>query len=153
MNWTTDMPTKPRMVLVPIAGQERWIDDNDLDPGETDPIRLVLVAGCRSLHWRYCAGGYGVRNREFLRNGRTPITQGNRWGRLVRPSGATILSWTIERPAIPGFYWFKGTVTFTSAARDIILATVVEVTGFAPNVKVWFPQKDMPIPICECEGR
>jgi len=63
------------------------------------------------------------------------------------------MSWTIERPTLPGFYWFKGTVSVSSAAREVILATVVELTGFPPNVKVWFPQKDLPIPISECEGR
>ena len=63
------------------------------------------------------------------------------------------MSWTNERPLFPGFYWFKGTVNFTSATRQIILATVVELTGLVPNVKVWFPQKYVPIPISECEGR
>ena len=63
------------------------------------------------------------------------------------------MAWTVDRPMMPGFYWVKGTVNFISVARETILATVVELTGFAPNVKVWFPQKDMPIPICECEGR
>jgi hypothetical protein len=63
------------------------------------------------------------------------------------------MSWTNERTMLPGFYWFKGTVSFTVAAREVILARVVELAGFAPNVKVWFPQIDMPIPISECEGR
>lgn len=63
------------------------------------------------------------------------------------------MTWTSQRPTLPGFYWFKGTVNFSSAAREVILATVVEVTGFAPNVKVWFPQKDTSIPIGACEGR
>jgi len=63
------------------------------------------------------------------------------------------MSWTNERPLFPGFYWFKGTVNFTSATRQIILATVVELTGLVPNVKVWFPQKYVPIPISECEAQ
>jgi hypothetical protein len=52
-----------------------------------------------------------------------------------------------------GFYWFKGTVNLTSVAREVVLATVVELTSFAHNAKVWFPQKDTSIPISECEGR
>ena len=44
-------------------------------------------------------------------------------------------------------YMGSATVNFTSATRQIILATVVELTGLVPNVKVWFTQKDMPIPI------
>jgi len=63
------------------------------------------------------------------------------------------MSWTNDRPMLPGFYCFKETVIFTTAAHEVILATVIELTGFAPNVKVWFPQKDTPIPISECEGR
>lgn len=63
------------------------------------------------------------------------------------------MNWTIERPMLPGFYWFKRSVSLTSAAREVVLATVVGVTGFAPNVKIWFPQKDMPITISACEGR
>jgi hypothetical protein len=63
------------------------------------------------------------------------------------------MNWTIERPTLPGFYWFKGTVTFASTTHEVILATVIELTGFAPSVKVWFPQKDMPISISACEGR
>lgn len=55
---------------------------------------------------------------------------------------------------LPGFYRFKGTVSFSSAVRKVILTgVVVELTGFAPNVKVWFPQEDTSIPISECEGR
>ena len=63
------------------------------------------------------------------------------------------MNWTTDRSILPGFYWFRGSVSFTAAAHEIIIATVVELTGFPPNVKVWFPQKDMPIPISECEGR
>jgi len=64
----------------------------------------------------------------------------------------TAMIWTNERPTLPGFYWFKGTVTFTSATHEVILAMVVELTGAVPYVKVWFPKKDVPIPIDACEG-
>ncbi len=65
----------------------------------------------------------------------------------------TILIWLNERPLLPGFYWFKGTVNFSSAVREVILPTVVELTGFVSNAKVWFPQKALSIPIRECEGQ
>jgi hypothetical protein len=63
------------------------------------------------------------------------------------------MSWTSECPTLPGFYWFKGTVTFTSATHEVILAMVVELTGAVPYVKVWFPKKDVPIPIDACDGQ
>ncbi len=63
----------------------------------------------------------------------------------------TTMIWLNERPLLPGFH-FKGTVNFSSAVREVILPTVIELTGFVSNAKVWFPQKDMPIPISECEG-
>jgi hypothetical protein len=30
---------------------------------------------------------------------------------------------------------------------------VVELTGAVPYVKVWFPKKDVPIPIDACDGQ
>jgi hypothetical protein len=64
------------------------------------------------------------------------------------------MSWTIERPTLPGFYWFSGSAPAGQyRARGVVLATVVELTGVPPNIKVWFPQKDMPIPVSECEGQ
>jgi hypothetical protein len=38
--------------------------------------------------------------------------------------------WLNERPLLPGFYWFKGTVNFSSLAREATLATIIELTGF-----------------------
>ena len=63
------------------------------------------------------------------------------------------MNWMTRRPILSGFYWFEGTVCFTSSTHEIIVATVVKLTGLVPNLKVWFPQKDMPIPISECDGR
>jgi hypothetical protein len=63
------------------------------------------------------------------------------------------MTWTNKRPTLPGFYWFKGTVTFTSATHEVILAMVVELTGSVPYVKVWFPKRDVPIPISACDGQ
>lgn len=63
------------------------------------------------------------------------------------------MNWTIERPTIPGLYWFTGTLNRISGKREISLATVVELTGVAPNVHVWFHRINTPVPIRECEGQ
>jgi hypothetical protein len=53
---------------------------------------------------------------------------------MVRAGGAEIMNWTTDRSILPGFYWFKGSVSFTAAAHEIIIATVVELTGFPPPI-------------------
>jgi hypothetical protein len=73
---------------------------------------------------------------------------------VVRTNPKVItMIWLNDRPLLPGFYWFKGTVNFSSLAREATLTTIIELTGFVQNAKVWFPQKALSIPIRECEGQ
>ncbi|MEP6959104.1 MAG: hypothetical protein ABI980_10285 [Nitrospirota bacterium] len=53
----------------------------------------------------------------------------------------------------PGLYWVTGTLNRSFGKREISLATVVELTGVAPNVRVWFHRVDTPVPVRECEGQ
>jgi hypothetical protein len=72
---------------------------------------------------------------------------------MGRAVGDTLMNWTIERQMTPGLYWFTGTLNRISGKREISLATVVELTGIAPNIHVWFHRVDTPVPIRECEGQ
>ena len=36
---------------------------------------------------------------------------------------------------------------------EVIFATVVQLTGFSPDIRVWFPKKDIPISISYFSGK
>jgi hypothetical protein len=63
------------------------------------------------------------------------------------------MSWTSERPTLPGFYWFNGMVEGKFRAREVMLSTVVELTGASPNLHVWFPKSPGSVHLSACEGR
>ena len=51
-----------------------------------------------------------------------------------------MLTWTNERPTLAGFFWFKGSLEGKLTHRQVVMATMVEVTRLDEQFITWFPR-------------
>lgn len=64
-----------------------------------------------------------------------------------------MLTWTNERPTLAGFFWFKGSLEGKLTNRQVVMATMVEVTRLDERFITWFPRGEDPVPLSDCQGR
>jgi hypothetical protein len=64
-----------------------------------------------------------------------------------------MLTWTNEHPTLAGFFWFKGSLEGKLTHRQVVMATMVEVTRLDEQFITWFPRGEGPMPLRDCHGR